>query len=70
MVPYLNFEEQLITGKNIPSKLKLRNDPGTLMPLKVKLMIGIDRSSMQPMTSPFRMNGSEAPAITNVFLPP
>lgn len=33
---YLNLDEQLMTGKNIPSKLKFRKLARTLAPLNVK----------------------------------
>lgn len=52
MYPYLNFEEQLITGKNMPSKLKLRKLPLIGTPLNVKLIIGTFKSRAQPTTSP------------------
>lgn len=41
-----------MTGKNIPSRLKLVKDPVTLMPLNIKLIIGTVKSNAQPMTSP------------------
>lgn len=48
---YLSLEEQLITGKNIPSKLKSLKLPLIGTPLKVKVMIGTVKSKAQPMTS-------------------
>lgn len=48
---YLNFEEQLITGKNIPSKLKFRKLPFIGVPLNVKVIIGIVKSKAHPITS-------------------
>lgn len=50
--PYLNLLEQLMTGKNMPSKLKFVKDPVTLMPLNIKFIIGTVKSSAQPITSP------------------
>jgi len=52
---YLSLEEQLITGKNMPSKLKFLNDPFTVCPLNVNVMTGTVKSSAQPITSPFLM---------------
>ena len=48
---HLILEEQLMTGKNIPSKLKSRKLPPTIFPLKVKEIIGIVKSNAHPTTS-------------------
>ena len=41
----------------MPSRLKFLKYPGTLTPLKKKVMIGTVRSRATPMLSPFLMNG-------------
>jgi len=51
--PNLIFAELLMTGKNIPLRLKFRKYPGILSPLKKKVMIGTVRSRATPMLSPF-----------------
>ena len=56
---YLIFADELITGKNIPSKLKFLKYPGIFIPLRKNVMIGTVRSKAQPMLSPFRMCGTE-----------
>lgn len=68
--PYLSLEEQLITGKNMPSKLKFLNDPFTMCPLNVNVITGTVKSSAQPITSPFLIYGSIASCITTVLRPP
>ena len=67
---YLNLDEQLITGKNIPSKLKSWNEAFTGFPLNVNDIIGTVKSNEHPITSPFLINGSFALKIASVLLPP
>lgn len=66
----LSFEEQLITGKNIPSRLKFRKLPRIGTPLKVKVIIGTVKSSPHPMTSFFLIYGSTGLSTTCVLRPP
>lgn len=51
LLKYLSLEEQLMTGKNIPSRLKLRKLPLIGIPLKVKDITGTVKSKAHPMTS-------------------
>lgn len=67
---YLTLEEQLITGKNIPSKLKSLKAPWTNWPLRVNVIIGIVKSNAQPITSDFLILGICIPGITSDLRPP
>lgn len=49
---YLNLLEQLITGKNIPSRLKFLKLAGTFCPLNMNVITGTVKSMAQPITSP------------------
>jgi len=70
IICYLTFDEQLITGKNIPSKLKSLNAPWTNWPFNVKVIMGIVKSNAQPITSLFLMLEICVPGITSDLRPP
>jgi len=70
LICYLTFDEQLITGKNIPSKLKSLKAPWTNWPFNVKVIIGIVKSNAQPITSLFLILEICLPGITSDLRPP
>ena len=56
---YLILADELMAGKNMPSRLKFLKYPGIFIPLKKKVMMGTERSKATPILSPFLICGTD-----------